>query len=212
MAIVTGSAMGTFKGKIGNSVSYQLNGKNVVRSLPRTSAKNKRGSALQNLYRSRFTEMQDFLRPALYFIRIGFNMEARSRQMSAHNAAKSYNMLNAFSPEGEIDYSKVLVSFGNLAGAKEVTVTQDDAGLHFSWVNYPSTETARRFDQVMLLAYCPDIKEAYFVISGAKRKTGQETLEIENEAKGKELHTWIAFISDDRQQISMSTYTGLVTF
>lgn len=31
------------------------------------------------------------------------------RQMTAHNAAKSYNMLHVFNPEGEIDFSKGVI-------------------------------------------------------------------------------------------------------
>ncbi len=212
MAVVNGSAMGVFKGKLGNAVSYQLNGKNVVRSLPDKSAKNKQGTGLQNVYRSRFTKMQEFLQPILLFIRIGYNMEGRSRQMSAHNAAKSYNMLNAFNAEGEIDYSKVLVSSGNLAGAVDVSVVQDDAGLHFSWTNNTEPHLVRGDDQVMLLAYHPNTKSnaVDMISSGARRKAGQETLNIDSFKKGQEIHTWIAFISDDRQHISMSSYVGMI--
>ena len=212
MAIVTGSAMGVFRGKIGNAVSYQLNGKNVVKSLPGKSAKNKRGTVTQNVNRSKFTKMQHFLQPILHFIRVGFNMEGRSQQMSAHNAAKSYNMLNAFSTEGEIDYSKVLVSFGNLAGAVDVTVVQDDAGLHFSWKNNSEPRLVRSDDQVMLLAYSPHNNSAEFMLSGARRKAAHETLDMFGVDKGNEVHTWIAFISDDRQKISMSTYVGKIIY
>lgn len=212
MAVVTGSAMGFFKGKIGNAVSYQLNGKNVVRSLPGKSAKNKRGSVKQNANRSKFTKMQNFLQPTLYFIRVGFNIEGRSRQMSAHNAAKSYNMLNAFSLEGEIDYSKMVVSYGNLAGAVEAIVVQDDAGLHFSWKNNSEPHVVHGGDQVMLLAYCPNDGSAEIMLSGARRRAGHETLEMYGIKKGYEIHTWIAFISDDRQQISMSTYVGKILY
>ncbi len=200
--------MGSFKGKMGNAVSYQLNGKNVVRSLPRKSVKNKRGSEAQNIGRSKFIKVQHFLRPVLHFIRVGFNMEARLRQMSAHNVAKSYNMLNAFNSEGEIDYSKVLVSFGNLAGAVDVAVEQDDAGLHFSWKNNSEPHLVRSDDQVMLLAYSPNDGSAEMILSGARRKAGYETLAWDGFKEGKEIHIWIAFISDDRQQISMSTYVG----
>lgn len=212
MATVTGSIMGFFKGKIGNAISYQLNGKNVVKSLPEKSAKNKRGSVMQNVNRSKFTKMQHFLQPILYFIRVGFNIEAHSRQMSAHNVAKSYNMLNAFSPEGEIDYSKVLVSFGNLPGPLTAQVETDDTGLHFSWTNPIDSSGIYRSDQVMLLAYCPSDGSAEMMLSGARRKAEKESLELWKNKTPLPYHTWIAFISDDRQHISMSTYVGEVTF
>lgn len=203
--------MGFFKGKLGNAVSYQLNGKNVVKSLPRKSAKNKRGTVKQNVNRSKFTKMQYFLQPILRFIRVGFNLEGHIRQMSAHNVAKSHNMLNAFNSDGHIDYSKVLVSFGNLVGAVDVAVEKDDAGLHFSWKNNSEPSVARSDDQVMLLAYSEEDGAAEIMLSGARRSAGHETLRTDNFEKINEVHTWIAFISDDRQKISMSTYTGKIT-
>lgn len=220
MAIVTGSVMGSFRGRLGDAVSYQLNGKNVVRSLPEKSAKNKRGTELQNVYRSRFTKMQQFLQPILLFIRIGYNMEGRSRQMSAHNAAKSYNMLNAFNAEGEIDYSKVLVSFGNLPSALNAIVQKDDIGLHFSWSDNSGEGRAKSRDQVMLIAYDDMVLDshnhknpkAYMILSGARRKTQMETLEIGPISKGHRLHTYIAFISDDRESISTSIYVGEIEY
>jgi len=213
MATVNGSALGFFKGKIGNTVAYQLNGKNVVRSLPSKSAKNKRGSKMQNENRSKFTRMQYFLQPILYFIRVGFNLEGRAKQMSAHNAAKSYNMLHAFNDDDNIDYSKVLVSYGNLTGAVDATVVKDDAGLHFSWRDNTESHVGRNADQVMLLAYCPEDRFVKMMLSGARRRAGQETLEIaERLEKNQIVHAWIAFISDDRQHISMSTYLGEIIF
>ncbi len=203
--------MGFFKGKIGDAVSYQLYGKNVVKSLPTKTAKNKIGTAKQNVYRSKFTKMQYFLNPILHFIRVGFNLAAHARQMSAHNACKSYNMLNAFNDDGEIDYSKVLVSYGNLAGAGDVTVEQDDAGLHFSWKNNTEPHLVRADDQVMLLAYSPTNNRSEMMLSGARRKAGYEILSMAKFKKCPEVHTWIAFISDDRQKISMSTYAGKIT-
>lgn len=208
MAIVTGSAMGFFKGKMGNAVSYQLNGKNVVRALPTKSLKNKRGTVDQNVARSKFTKTQHFLRPILHFIRVGFNIEARLRQMSAHNVAKSYNMLNAFSPEGEIDYTKVLVSYGNLENAVDATVVKEDEGLHFSWAYTPGRGFNHSNDQVMLLAYSPEDDSASMMLSGARRKTGSEMLLLNEINKGASIHIWIAFITDDRQQVSMSRYLG----
>jgi len=49
--------------------------------------------------------------------------------MTAHNVAKSYNMLNAQNAAGEIDYAAVRLNFGNLTGAEGVKVEHDDAGV-----------------------------------------------------------------------------------
>jgi hypothetical protein len=212
MAIVTGGINGPFKGKVGSVYGYTMMGKNIIKSARRKTAKNKRGSVAQNASRSKFTKMQEFLRPILPFIRVGFNMAAHAKQMSAHNAAKSYNMLNAFSAEGEIDYSKVLVSFGNLPSPLTAKVETDDTGLHFSWTNDVDSIGIRTNDQVMLLAYNPKLKSSKYMLSGARRTAEKESLAIWEGSKGQQFHTWIAFISDDRQQISMSMYLGEINF
>jgi len=211
MAIVTGGINGPFKGKVGSVYGYTMMGKNIIKGAPRKSAKNKRGSAAQKASRSKFTKMQHFLQPVLPFIQIGFNMVGRSKQMSAHNAAKSYNMLNAFTPEGEIDYSKVLVSFGNLPGPLTAQVETGDTGLHFNWTNALDASGVRRSDQVMLLAYNTEHKFTYFMFSGARRTAEKESLGLWKNKTTYPYHTWIAFISDDRQHISMSMYLGEVT-
>ncbi|MES2418590.1 MAG: DUF6266 family protein [Bacteroidota bacterium] len=212
MGIVTSGINGPFKGKVGNVIGYQLNGQNIIKGLPRKSAKNKRGSVAQKESRSKFIKIQKFLKPILPFIRVGFNMEGRSRLISAHNAAKSYNLLNAFNAEGELDYSKVLVTYGNLPSPLNVQIATDDIGMHFSWTNNADNDSAYKRDQVMFLAYNLNDGYARYMLSGARRKAEQETIEIWKGSKEKEFHTWIAFIADDRQDISMSTYLGKVTF
>ena len=54
--------------------------------------------------------------------------------------------------------------------------------------------------------------QAYYVLSGARRKTGIETLEISPRSIGHKIHTYIAFISDDRERISMSTNIGEIEY
>ncbi len=210
MAILEDGPNGGFSGKVGSVIGVIRFGTAIIRGMPRISRKNKKGSPAQNVSRSRFTQMQYFLKPVLYFIRVGFNLEAKSRSMTAHNAAKSYNMLNAFNDEGNIDYSKIVLSFGNLPGALNATVAKDDAGLHFTWDDNTNKNWELETDQVMLLAYDPANNSAFMMLSGARRTAKMETLQIHERASTNEFHTWIAFISDDRQRISMSTYVGVV--
>lgn len=212
MAIVTGGINGPFKGKVGSIYGYTMMGKNIIKGAPRKSAKNKRGSVAQNACRSKFTKIQQLLQPILPFIRVGFNMVARSQQISAHNAAKSYNMLNAFNVAGEIDYHKVLVSFGKLPGPLTAQVETDDMGIHVSWTNGAHASGADDSDQVMLLAYSAESETGYFMLSGARRNVGQESLMLFKAKNPLTYHIWMAFITDDRQDISMSRYLGEIVF
>ncbi len=212
MAVITGGINGGFSGKAGSVVGYYSMGKWIIRGLPKPSKKNKRGTPKQKECRSKFTKTQQFLAHIVPFIRVGYNMYGRVNNITAHNAAKSYIMLNAFKPEGEIDYSKVLVTYGNIPSALDATVQQDDTGLHFSWTDNSKEKNAQSDDQVMLLAY--DVKNGIVkaTLSGARRKSGKEFLEISKAQKIQNFQVYIAFISDDREQISMSEYLGEVVF
>ena len=212
MAIFKDGINGGFTGKVGSVIAYQLHGKWVMKGMPKPSAKNKKGSDSQKACRSAFTKMQTFLSPLIGFIRVGFNLESKLRQMTAHNVAKSYNMLHAQDSDGEIDCSKVRLTFGNLIGAENPTVVAADIGFHFAWINNANSKHIRTLDQVMLVAYDVQAQEALYLLSGARRKMQTETLSIPPHLKGHEFHTWISFISDDRESIAMSTYTGSLIF
>ncbi|WP_410219572.1 DUF6266 family protein [Pedobacter sp.] len=112
MAVIKDGINGGFTGTVGIVSGYYLYGKWVIRAKRTPSLKNKIGSARQNACRSKFSLMQQFLKPIVGFVRIGFNMESKKRMMSAHNVAKSYNMLNAQQANGEIDYAKVCLTYG----------------------------------------------------------------------------------------------------
>ncbi|UKT62794.1 DUF6266 family protein [Pedobacter mucosus] len=203
---------GGFTGKVGSIIGYQLNGKWVIKGLPRPSKKNKKGTADQKKCRQRFSLMQGFLSSVLYFVRVGFNLEGKLKMISAHNAAKSYNMLHAFDNDGQIIYSNIRLTQGSLQGAEETTVATNESGLQFIWNNQLSNGLQKTTDQVMLLVYQEETNEAYFILSGARRQDGTDLLKIPYIEKGKTFHTWISFIADDRKSISNSVYAGLIIF
>lgn len=214
MAVLNSGPNGGFSGKAGSVVGYFQYGQWRIRGLPKLSAKNRKGSSKQNICRSRFSKMQDFLRPVLPFIRIGFNLESKRNHNSAHNSAKSWNMLNAFNEEGEIDYTAFRFSMGNLPGAEDAAIEEQEDQLIISWRDN-SGDTGedkylREDDQVMILIY--DIKTPFTLgtMSGARRSAGQEIVKIERFKYLTEYHIWISFISDDRQRIANSKYVGMV--
>ncbi len=203
---------GGLSGTFGSVVGYYRLGTWVVRGLPKARKKKRTATNAQKASRSTFTKMQHFLAPIVGYIRVGFNMEGRSKNMTAHNAAKSYNMLNAFTADGEIDISKVVISYGKLPGAENPVVVKDPLGLLFSWTNNSVAKGANGFDQVILLAYDVQNQIAHGLESGARRRSGKQLLEFDELSTRKSLHTWIAFISDDRERISMSTYLGEIGY
>ena len=73
MAIISNGINGGFSGKAGAVVGYYRFGKWVLRSLPKSSAKRKKGTPAQRANRSVFNKMQYFLSPILDYIRMGLH-------------------------------------------------------------------------------------------------------------------------------------------
>lgn len=77
----------------------------------------------------------------------------------------------------------------------------------------------RSRDQVMMLAYMPENKEAEYLDSGARRITGQDFLLIGRNYGSvnlPELYTYaevyIVFVANDRDSITDSYYCGRINF
>jgi hypothetical protein len=214
MAILHGGPNGGFSGKAGSIVGYQQYGKWVIRGLPKYSKKNKKGSLNQNICRSKFSKMQNMLRPLLPYIRIGFNLEAKRNGNSAHNSAKSWNMLNAFNEDGEINYASFRFSMGDLPEAVDVALEERVDQLIFTWRDNSKDASGnwhlREDDQVMIMIYDSKTNSSFGTMSGARRSSEREVIVIERFKNATDHHIWISFISDDRQRIANSSYVGMV--
>lgn len=206
MATLKDGINGGFTGKVGSVIGYQLNGKWVIKGLPKLSNKNKKGTDKQNKCRSKFSLIQSFLSYVLDFIHVGFHLYARAKHMSAHNAAKSYNMLYAFDEQGQIDYTQVRLCQGNLLPPENAVVKAAENGLLFNWDIQNSAGYIRANDQVMLMAYDENSNLAFRTVSGNRRRSGEQLLKIQEHGIGKRYHTWMAFIADNRESISNSVY------
>ena len=215
MGILPGGPNSGFSGKAGSYIGYYRLGKWVIRGIPKLSAKNKIGSADQNANRSRFTQVQHFLKPIIPFIQMGFQQEARRKGNTAHNSASSWNLLNSFDENGQLDFARTRVSLGSLPGAEEATARFEDGKIVFTWANnsvYTRSSgmvVPRETDTVMLLAYNVKLPYIYITRSGARRSAENDSLAVSSAIKD-EWHTWIAFITDDRENVSNSEYLGVV--
>ena len=106
-------------------------------------------------------------------IQMGFSPEARNTTKNYHNLAIAYNKPNAltgFYPDVAIDFSKILISAGNLPQPENTKIERIGNQLEFTW------EGIRNTDQVMLLAYAPITKQMVFEASGAKRAQEKRNL------------------------------------
>ena len=60
----------------------------------------------------------------------------------------------------------------------------------------------------MMMAYFPELNEAMFVTSGARRSKGEDILEIKPSRLDAKMETYLAFVGDDRSNVATSVYTG----
>ena len=200
---------GEFSGKIGNLVSYQLKGKNVVR---RIGKNNKPATPAQLAVRQRIALTNAFLRASLPVINAGFELEVAGTDKNQHNAATSYNTKNATQgnyPDISLDYSKILASIGTLEPADTPAVTLTGALLSFTWAVDSDMDYSIKNDRSMLLIYCSELDKAVYVLSGARRSTGQDEIELPANFVGKELQCYISFKSSDGKKISNSVWLTL---
>jgi hypothetical protein len=119
------------------------------------------------------------------------------------------NAVTGAFPNFGINYGKVPVSRGNLLNTCNGPATVTCKGIHFTWDYCKSTIGAGPTDRAIMVAYCEALNQCIFTSEGPERHTGKGILAVNNFRKQK-VHTWLAFISADKKQVSDSVYTGEV--
>lgn len=208
MATYINGIWGNYSGKIGTLVFYTLNGKQVTRSIGK-STKPPTEKQLQNQMELRVVIA--FLKPILSVINSGFAAMAKGTGKSPHNIAVSYNKKQAVAgayPDVEMDYARVLVSQGKLPEVHDAEVEPATEGLSFTWDCPADLRWPRQTDQVMLLAYFPTTGEAIYELGGPKRSAGSAMLAIPANLLDAYMEVYMAFVAQDRKGISNSVYLG----
>jgi hypothetical protein len=205
MARLIAGVNGPISGKLGTAVAATWKGRPYLRSLPTRNLKTK---PAESPAKTKFKTLHNWLQPLLDYVREGFR--GYSETVEGYNAAKSYNLRNAFVLEKEkwvLDPSLLLVSHGDLELPENIGCYIDGKQLHFRWDENPSINNDQ-FDQAMLLAYDPDTRLVELNTTGEFRKTGKAVLKVFNKGN---YHVYIAFRSHDRSRQSNSQYLGVVT-
>lgn len=193
-------------GKLGDVVGSTWRGQPYAK----TPSVRKKGSAspAQEAHRMKFKLIIELLKPLKNVVNLTFLTSDPLK--TGTNNATAYNLANAIAgefPELSVDYSKVAVARGNLPFAEESSVTANGPTLTFKWTPNLVTGSAQEKDQVVLVVYCPVLKQCRESFGPVNRAAGEATF---NAAAftGQEVHTYIAFISEDKKLSSDSVYTG----
>jgi len=202
--------LGGFSGKVGTVVGSIWKGICTMRALAASVANPRTPAQLEQ--RARFTLLIHFLQTMTAFLRVGFKSQAKG--MSEFNAAFKLNIANAITgvyPALAIDYTKVVLSRGPLAGALNPSITSTVEGvLDVTWDNNSTEANASPTDKVMLVAYNPTRQLAVTVAGGSTRITGTHTLTLPDNFVGEAVECYIGFQNANQSEVSNSQYVNSV--
>jgi len=211
MGTIKKGILGGFSGIVGTVIGATWKGIDYMRS--RATSVSNPNSPAQLEQRAKFKTVLNFLQPLTSFLRIGFKSQAI--KMSAFNAAMKYNMANAVTgvfPNLEIDFTKALLSVGNLPGALNPATLAAIAGaIEFTWEDNSWETAAAADDQAVLIVYNPTKDAVVSVVGGIGRSVGTQTIVLPNAYTGDEVHCYIAFTNANKSVFSNSQYiSGIV--
>lgn len=220
MARIENGILGAFSGKVGEVIGSSWNGIPYIKSRPASFHDAK--TPAQLAHRMKLQVAHRFIKSVKECIEVGFRQI--SEHQSPYNKAVSYIMKNAVMgeyPSMHIEPSKVVLSQGNLADAKESSASKNEKGeIAFSWdVNRlgendflkEKTETQSTLqvdDTAWLVAYNFSKQEAK--TARQDRDLGHATIEIPDDWNGDEIGCYIFFSSNKDNKVSDSQFLGVV--
>ncbi|NQX39699.1 hypothetical protein SAMN05421820_10696 [Pedobacter steynii] len=207
MALSLNGPHGHLKGKIGNLVFYLLNGQPVVRTIgdPGKPSINQKGNQqAMSVTMKVFKSMKSFINSS-------FELEARGTVRNPFNLAISYNKKNALKgayPNLRIDYSKIVLSYGDLPLANDLKMVKTETGVLISWGLSNQDFPALNNDMVMLMLHHPLDHRSTTVLNACRRDAGQHFIPLSNTELNEPIEAYICFKSANGKKISDSAYLG----
>jgi hypothetical protein len=192
----------------GRTISYWLKGQWVTR---RVGVNNNAATVLQIAAWQLTALVNHLLRPVKNFIEVGFEIEVKGTNLYPYNAAFAENYFKALRgkyPDVEIDYPNAVFSKGSMPVNEETTVSLVDRGIRFSWDAQLNLRGMHPNDRVMMVAYSPEKRYAFYDPDGARRSEGTDLLPLVKYPEPVLIHTYVAFLSANKKRISTTLYTG----
>jgi Family of unknown function (DUF6266) len=210
MAILLNGSNGPFSGTLGTAVGYMWKGKAVIRSRPPRKRSNNSPSQVKQ--QAKFALMHSFLKPLLSLLNETYKNLAI--QMTGFNKAFSYNVKNAITgeyPDLKIDYSMVLLGRGDLPNvAMPVKLVSTEGKLIFNWTDNSGRGKAKMTDKAFVAVYCEEEKGGWIEgMNLATRNIGSCSVDV-TQFLGKEVQTYIGFMTYDGKDVTDTLYTGTI--
>lgn len=210
MGTIQKGILGGFSGKVGTVIGGNWKGIDYMRS--KSNRRNFTPSLKQLEQQQKFALMMRFLQPMSALLKVSFHDFAIKK--TGVNSAFSYNLKNAITgvyPAFSIAFPQVLVSRGDLPNVLAPAVTSGAGSvLTFSWTDNSGVAGASATDASIFVAYCPVLMQSIYSVSDATRADLTGDFNLASFA-GKQVETYIGFISADGRSVATSLYTGQVT-
>lgn len=202
--------LGAFSGKVGPVVGATWRGKDVMRSLPKKG--NRLATEFQQAQRSKFAMTTEFLSGVQPVIKRYFGNDTGLK--TRRNQAMSYLMKEAIvfnDPNYEWDYTKVLISKGDLLGINNGQVVAGSGqDLTFSWTDNSGQGEAQVTDKLVVVVYEPTSKATVYSLNAASRDDESATVQLPSFLSGLEVQVWATFASSNDKLAATSIYLGAV--
>lgn len=208
MATYEKGILGGFSGKVGNVVGARWRGKNIMRSLPQRG--NYIPSELQELQRERFKTVIAFLNPIKSVV--GKYFGKKQGDKSPYNLATSYHLQEALvqTVDGfEMDYSKVLISKGDVRGLDNpVLAAAANQVLDLSWVDNSGQGNANPLDQLVVVVYAPELDLFQVYNPAGTREEAGVQITLPAYLATIKVEVWATFVTETGTNAAISTYLG----
>ncbi|WP_270088555.1 DUF6266 family protein [Sphingobacterium sp. SYP-B4668] len=210
MAVSKNGIQGTFSGKIGSIVGYQLNGQNVIRTVGRR-APSQKFSELELINQGRMRAVSSFLKMIRPFIVFGYqHLAPKGSRVGPFQMAQSYALKNAIKyGEGNkplIDPEKVLVFRGDLLPPQNVKVSLTDTRVTITW------DVQNRMGNNVLIALLYDGHDyRQFREVGSLESIGMDIWDLPWIPKdGRAIYVYVGFHNTLINKLSDSVYGGTI--
>lgn len=210
MAILKNGINGSFSGKVGNVVGYELHGQMVIRSLPKGSIKKPTHGMIQN--RNRFKVVSQFLAPIKGIVQFGYkNLSPPGSKVGSFQMAQGYHLKHALANDAPdtpyIQPDKVMIFRGALPPLLATEVQRNDNILHILWDANLHNQT---YQHVLLFVY--DLEKEWAMYEGnTSAKAGAIDWVLPSHLSTiQPLHVYIAVLDVLSNEMSDSSYAGWV--
>jgi hypothetical protein len=205
MAIIENGILGGFSGKVGPVVGARHRGQDTIRSKPPKNRTN--NSPKQLIQQAKFSLAVEYVRHLSGLFDITYKQ--RAGIATPQNVAVSDIVTGAITgdyPDFKIDYPKVMISSGSLQPAPG-TVAVAAGKITWTWTPNVDVNGAQANDQSVIVAYCPERKQAIYKINASTRTDGSAVLDVQPFV-GLTVVTYLGFTSLNQSKISDSVFTG----